>query len=182
MSLVEINKGPTTGYFRVRRECTGTPRNALLNKKLYGMKQCIIDVLGSLLVGCRQLQAGYFKVIFQAPYFTKRLIKYLRKYLNVIVVLNVLKRENESSFPAAGSYSIMSLFPCGRVLQKFSDVCEVRTTLGITVGNDRGVEGRKYFREWWGKLVFSTGFPDRRWAVHTVETLTSESKCRYVSR
>ena len=46
MSLVEINKGPTTGYFRVRRECTGTPRNALLNKKLYGMKQCIIDVLG----------------------------------------------------------------------------------------------------------------------------------------
>lgn len=121
-------------------------------------------------------------MIFQAPYFTKRLIKYLRKYLNVIVVLNVLKRENESSFPAAGSYSIMSLFPRGRVLQKFSDVCEVRTTLGITVGNNRGVEGRKYFREWWGKLVFSTGFPDRRWAVHTVETLTSESKCRYVSR
>ena len=139
-------------------------------------------IRGSLLVWCRQLQGGYFKVIFQAPYFTKRLIKYLPKYLNVIVVLNVLKRENESSFPAAGSYSIMSLFPCGRVLQKFSDVCEVRTTLGITVGNDRGVEGRKYFREWWGKLVFSTGFPDRRWAVHTVETLTSESKCRYVSR
>ena len=48
MSLVEINKGPTTGYFRVRREYTGTPRNALLNKKLYGMKQCIIDVLGGL--------------------------------------------------------------------------------------------------------------------------------------
>ena len=133
-----------------------------------------------LLVYYRQLQAGYFKVILQAPYFRKRLIKYLRKYLNVIVVLDVLKRENESSFPATGSYSIMSLFPCGRVLQKFSDVCEVHTTLGITVGNDRGVECRKYFWEWWGELVFSTGFPDRRWAVHTVETLTSESKCRYV--
>lgn len=131
---------------------------------------------------CRQLRADYFRVIFQVPYFTKRLIKYLRKYLNVIVVLNVLKRENESSFPAAGSYSIMSLLSCGRVLQKFSDVCEVRTTLGITVGNDRGVESRKYFREWWGKLVFSTGIPDGRWTVYTVETLASESKYRYISR
>ena len=48
MSLVEINKGPPSDYFRVRRECTGDPRHALLNKKPFGMKQCIIDVLGGL--------------------------------------------------------------------------------------------------------------------------------------